>query len=80
MEQRYEQTAPDRTDCSVPGSDSGLLTLSTVDRAKPVFNAEYAPATVADPTGVCAASADAGVRTLILPLDLDDSFRISCDD
>ncbi len=29
---------------------------------------------------VCADSRSKGLRTLILPLDLDDSFRISCDE
>jgi len=28
---------------------------------------------------LCAASKAAGIRTLVLPLDLDGSFRYSCD-
>jgi hypothetical protein len=50
-----------------------------VEQSKPVFNAEYAADIVGDPPTVCAASIDADLRTLLLPLDLDDSFRISCD-
>lgn len=51
-----------------------------VDRDKPVFNAEYADRFVDDPDTVCPRSLELGLRTLLLPLDLDDSFRISCDD
>lgn len=49
---------------------------------KPVFNAEYADRFVDDAearAAMCAASRDLGIRTLVLPLDLDDSFRFSCD-
>jgi hypothetical protein len=51
-------------------------------RGKPVFNAEYAewyrrrPARAA----LCRAVRKVGLRTLLLPLDLDDAFRIACDD
>ncbi len=51
-----------------------------VDRDKPVFNAEYAMPFVDDPDSVCARSIALGLRTLLLPLDLDNSFRISCDE
>ena len=51
-----------------------------VDRDKPVFNAEYADRFVDDPDTVCPRSLELGLRTLLLPLDLDGSFRISCDD
>ena len=51
-----------------------------VDQDKPVFNAEYAGRFVDDPDSVCARSIALGLRTLLLPLDLDNSFRISCDD
>lgn len=51
-----------------------------LEQGKPVFNAEYAQDIVDDPAAVCADSTEADLRTLILPLDLDDSFRISCDD
>jgi hypothetical protein len=50
------------------------------DLNRPVFNAEYAPRFVDDPDIVCAQSRSFGLRTLVLPLDLDNSFRISCDD
>ncbi len=49
-----------------------------VEAGKAVFNAEYAESAVQDPAGTCAAATGAGLRTLILPLDLDDSMRISC--
>jgi hypothetical protein len=49
---------------------------------KAVFVAEYLPRFVRegpDREAMCAASRAADLRTLVLPLDLDDSFRISCD-
>ena len=49
-----------------------------VEAGKAVLNAEYDEAAVRDPAGTCAAAEAAGLRTLILPLDLDDSMRISC--
>jgi len=49
------------------------------DQGKPVFNAEYADEFVAAPGDVCMASSELGVRTIIVPLDLDGSFRIGCD-
>ncbi len=49
-----------------------------IDTGKAVFNAEYDESAVDDPAGTCAAADAAGLRTLILPLDLDDSMRISC--
>ena len=51
-----------------------------VDQDKPVFNAEYADRFVDDPDAACTRSLELDLRTLVLPLDLDDSFRISCDD
>lgn len=53
-----------------------------VTAGKPVFNAEYADAFVNDSTErarICARSRELDFRTLILPLDLDDAFRLSCD-
>ena len=55
------------------------------DASKPIWNAEY---TGADDLAaamklaqtVCPAAVAADLRTLILPLDLDDRFRVSCDD
>jgi len=48
-------------------SECGELVDTFVVAGKPVLNAEYAD------------SLGEGLRTLILPLDLDDSFRVSCD-
>lgn len=45
---------------------------------KPVLNAEYAERFVDDPDSLCTEALAAGTRTLILPLDLDDAFRIAC--
>ncbi len=53
-----------------------------VAAGKPVFNAEYPEDTSGATTlaaSVCPSAAVAQLRTLILPLDLDDSFRVSCD-
>lgn len=53
------------------------------DAGKPVFNAEYTK-TVEQAEEraetICPQARAADIRTLILPLDLDDSFRVSCDD
>jgi hypothetical protein len=49
---------------------------------KPVFNAEYRADWVSDVAArnaLCAASRAAGLRTLVLPLELDGSFRYGCD-
>jgi hypothetical protein len=54
-----------------------------IDAGKPVFSAEYADEYVNNTAAraeVCASAANLNIRTLILPLDLDDSFRISCDE
>jgi hypothetical protein len=51
-----------------------------VEDGKPVFNAEYGQRYVDDPAALCARSRELGLRTLVLPLDLDGSFRIACDD
>jgi hypothetical protein len=52
-----------------------------LDLGKPVLNAEYA-ATAGEAAAlaaqICPQATAAGLRTLILPLDLDDSFRTSC--
>ncbi len=53
-----------------------------IDAGKPVFNAEYASEFVNNTAAreeVCAATRALGLHTLVLPLDLDDSFRISCE-
>ncbi|GAA6140248.1 endo alpha-1,4 polygalactosaminidase [Hydrogenophaga sp. 5NK40-0174] len=51
-------------------------------RGKPVFNAEYRSAWVSDATAraqLCARARAANIRTLVLPLSLNNSFRYSCD-
>jgi hypothetical protein len=48
---------------------------------KPVLNAEYANDAAAAQqkrSAVCSAATASGLRTLILPWDLDDSFRVAC--
>lgn len=52
------------------------------DAGKPVLNAEYLASFINDATRrqlMCADSLARNFRTLVLPLDLDDSFRFSCD-
>lgn len=54
-----------------------------ISKDKPVFNAEYAD-TYRNNTGgardaLCRAAIADHMRTLVLPLQLDDSFRYSCD-
>lgn len=54
-----------------------------VAAGKPVWNAEYAEnaaAAAALAQTVCPRARAAGLRTLILPLELDGSFRVSCDE
>lgn len=53
-----------------------------VAAGKPVFNAEYADEYVNDAASRAALCEDAQTRhfhTLVLPIDLDDAFRFSCD-
>jgi hypothetical protein len=55
--------------------------LIFIDKAKAVFNAEYASVYVNNKdkrVTMCKKSNSLGFRTLILPLDLDDSFRYDC--
>ena len=62
--------------------DECSLLRPFVTGGKPVFNAEYDSRFVSNPTerdGMCATARAENLRTLILPLDLDDSFRFSCD-
>lgn len=54
------------------------------DAGKPIWNAEYTgaddlAAAMSLAETVCPVALAADLRTLILPLDLDDSFRVSCD-
>ncbi|HET6316137.1 MAG TPA: endo alpha-1,4 polygalactosaminidase, partial [Chloroflexota bacterium] len=49
---------------------------------KPVFNAEYQKLWREDPDAraqMCAGARAANLRTLVLPLKLNDAFRYSCD-
>ncbi len=53
-----------------------------IQAGKPVFNAEYAERFVtnnAEREMLCDDALAAEFRTLVLPIDLDDSFRFSCD-
>lgn len=54
-----------------------------IEANKPVLNAEYKQKYVDNKNGerdtMCAESLSLKFKTLILPLDLDDSFRYSCD-
>ncbi len=53
-----------------------------VARQKPVLNAEYLQRYVDDEAAraaLCEASRSAQLSTLVLPLDLDDAFRFSCE-
>ncbi len=53
-----------------------------IKKSKPVFNAEYKKRYIDDKKSrerLCKESIRQGIRTLILPLELDNSFRISCD-
>lgn len=57
--------------------------LPFTDASKPILNAEYPgseSAAAAARERLCAEAAAAETRTLLLPLDLDDAFRISCDE
>jgi hypothetical protein len=53
-----------------------------IDAGKPVFNAEYAQRYVENTNHkreiLCTAAKKAQCQTLILPLNLDDSFRFTC--
>jgi hypothetical protein len=50
-----------------------------IDAGKPVFNAEYQTTYQNNPNALCASSQAADLRTLILSVDLDDSFYFNCD-
>jgi hypothetical protein len=51
-----------------------------IDAGKPVLNAEYLVAYRGAPETVCPRALAGNLRTLILDPELDDSFRLSCDD
>ena len=46
---------------------------------KPVFNAEYDKSYVENSSDLCNEADTEQIQVLVLPLDLDDSFRITCD-
>ncbi len=50
-----------------------------IDAGKPVFNAEYRRSYVDNPSDLCNQADAEQIRVLVLPLDLDDAFRITCD-
>jgi len=55
--------------------------LEFIKKEKPVLNAEYATKFVENESErekMCSKSNSLNISTLILPRDLDDSFRISC--
>lgn len=54
------------------------LLLPFVNQGKPVFNAEYANKYVSNSSALCTQSIGLQFSTLVLPIDLDDSFRMSC--
>jgi len=51
-------------------------TLPFIRASKPVFNAEY---TKKRSKKICKSAKQKNIQTLILPLELDDSFRMECD-
>lgn len=58
---------------------SGYLPI--IQAGKPVFNAEYTDLHINDPVAreqLCVTSREMGFQTLFLPLELDGSFRLSC--
>lgn len=58
------------------------LLVPFLDAGKPAWNAEYADSLGEAQTRavtLCPLALGEGLRTLILPWDLDDSFRVSCD-
>jgi len=66
--------------CHELGECAALTPFTTSN--KPIFNAEYADdqaAATALATTLCPVARADRTRTLILPLGLDDSFRVSCD-
>ena len=62
-------------------SECGGYSVFT-SKGKPVFNAEYASKWATDATAraaLCTTNRAANIRTLVLPLALNGSFRYSCD-
>ena len=68
-------------ECHQFGTECDLL-QPFINAGKPVLNAEYANSLSAAQnlaTTLCPQALSENFRTLILPLDLDDAFRVSCD-
>ena len=66
--------------CHEYGECGDLVPFSAA--GKPILNAEYAESEAAATdlaVTLCPKAAAAGTRTLILPLDLDGTFRVACD-
>ncbi len=59
--------------------ECGELALFT-EAGKPVFHAEYDRAMIDGGFDGCAWARAQNIRTLVLPIDLDDTFRVSCDE
>lgn len=55
--------------------DECEMLLPFIKAGKPVFNAEYQKA---KSTALCKKGKELGLMTLVLPLELDDSYRIPC--
>ena len=58
-----------------------FLMCACFNAGKPVLNAEYDDAYVNNPlsrAALCTDSLNRHFSTLVLPLDLDDSFRYTC--
>jgi hypothetical protein len=51
-----------------------------LDAGKPIFNAEYEARFQEDPdrSALCEQAREERIQTLVLPLELDDRFRLSC--
>ncbi|MDE2047862.1 MAG: endo alpha-1,4 polygalactosaminidase [Betaproteobacteria bacterium] len=68
---------------STGGTSECAVYAAFTQAGKPVFNAEYKADYVNNTNGardaLCASSRAAGLRTLVLPVALDNSFRFSCD-
>lgn len=50
-----------------------------ITAGKPVLNAEYLTSYQNNPNSVCIDAQQANIRTLVLCVDLDDSFYYNCD-
>lgn len=68
-----------RSTNSVTSSFECDLLAPFIDAGKPVFNAEYKRSYVDNPSDLCNQADAEQIRVLVLPLDLDDAFRITCD-